>query len=25
FSSEIKELIGVSPRKLSNIIQLADK
>ncbi|EDE6316904.1 transcriptional regulator InvF, partial [Salmonella enterica subsp. enterica serovar Enteritidis] len=22
---EIKELIGVSPRKLSNIIQLADK
>ncbi|PXV38027.1 transcriptional regulator InvF, partial [Salmonella enterica subsp. enterica serovar Newport] len=24
-SSEIKELIGVSPRKLSNIIQLADK
>lgn len=25
FSNEIKELIGVSPRKLSNIIQLADK
>lgn len=25
FSNEIKELIGVSPRKLSNILQLADK
>lgn len=25
FSNELKELIGVSPRKLSNIIQLADK